>query len=56
MRIERDYSHIKASLSRDASGRWVCELSGVNGVWLLTLVATERKTKMKMCFRRPCAA
>ena len=47
MRIERDYSHIKASLSRDASGRWVCEFSGVNGVWLLTLVATERKTKMK---------
>lgn len=51
MRIERDYSRIKASLSRDASGHWVCELSGTNGVFLLTLVAAERKTKMKDVFQ-----
>lgn len=44
MRVERDYSRIKAAVSRDASGRLVCELSGINGVFLLTLVATDRKT------------
>lgn len=47
MRIERDYSRIRASLSRDQSGRWVCELSGINGVFLLVLVATDRKTGVK---------
>lgn len=47
MRVERDYSRIKASVSRDKTGRWMCELSGINGVFLLTLVATDRKTSVQ---------
>ncbi|UOO82784.1 hypothetical protein LVJ83_04780 [Uruburuella testudinis] len=43
MRVERDYSRIRAGVSRHQSGHLVCELSGTNGVLLLTLVAHSKQ-------------
>ena len=42
MKIQHDYSRIKAALHRNPSGHWVCHISGVNGVLLLTVVAARR--------------
>lgn len=42
MKVERDYSHIKAKVWRERSGFLCCELSGIRGVFILLMVSSNQ--------------
>lgn len=42
MRVERDYSFIKAKVWRERGGYLCCELSGTNGRFILMMVSADK--------------